>query len=125
MRVDGKIVGRAKVLQPILGHRLSGVAGGAGYFIFHDLGCAHVVEELGLFGQSFPFRPCGLEFLRSRDRGPLIFRNDGEEVAVANNFDDAGDVANRVLVDAFEVAPIAGGRTTRPCSMPGTLKSCM
>ena len=29
------------------------------------------------------------------------------------------------VIDAFELGADRGGRTTRPCSMPGTLKSCM
>ena len=40
--------------------------------------------------------------------------------------DEARDVLDRrPRRHLLSVAPRAGGRTTRPCSMPGTLKSCM
>ena len=67
-----------------------------------------MVEELLLFRQSFPLRPCGHELLRAFDRSPFILGHDGEEVSFADNLDDAGDAADGLFVDAFKTSADGG-----------------
>ena len=103
VRMDGKIVSRAELLNASFAHGIRSIAGTSGYFVFCYFRCADIVEELGLLRQSFPLRPRGLELLRSLDRRPLIFGHDTEEVAFANNFDDTGNAADGSLIDAFKL----------------------
>ena len=123
--MDGEVVGRLELLGAVACHRLGGVADLAGDLVLDHLGGAHMLPELGLIGQRFRFRPGGLELLRAADRVPFVGGDDAEEIALAHHLDDAGMFLTSASSTLSSLAPIAGGRTTRPCSMPGTRKSCM
>src|SRR5262249_1895823 len=103
VRVDGEVVGRLDELGSLLAHRRGGVAGVAGDLVLHHLGGAHVLPQLGLIGQRLRFRPRGLERGGAADRVPFLDRNDAEEIALAHDFDDAGNALERAVVDAFEL----------------------
>ena len=62
--------------------------------------CSH---SFACVGQRLRLRPCRLELLRRLDRGPLALGDDAEEIALAHDLDDAGNVLDRALVDAFEL----------------------
>ena len=101
--VDGEVVGGGDFLHALLAHRLGGVADIAGGLVAEHLARAHVLEQLGLLRQPFPFRPARLELARRLDRGPLGLRHHAEEIALAHDLHDAGDVLDRAFVDAFEL----------------------
>jgi hypothetical protein len=83
-----------------------------GDVVLGQLGPAHVLPELGLVGEPFPFRPGGLELPGALDRCPLALGDDGEEAALAH---DAGalDVLDGALVHSLE-GGADGGRANHP-----------
>ena len=100
--MDGEIIGRVELLGSLHHARSGDIADVAGDFVFRDFGSPHMLVELGLLGQPLPLRPRGLQIARAFDRGPFIFRDDGEEIALTHDLDDAGDVPDRAFVDALE-----------------------
>ena len=89
-----------------------------------DDAVAQVALEVVVPGQAAPLGPRRLELARRPHRRPLVVRHDGEEALDADDA-HAGKLRDRRLVDRDERGADAGGRITRPWSMPGTLKSWM
>ena len=72
-----------------------------------------------------PLQPASSPVSRPPDGAPLGFRNDTQEVAPAHHGDESRDVAKAAVVHTQQPGLDAeDGRTTRPCSMFGTLTSC-
>ena len=84
--------------------------------------CSH---SLAGSGRVSEFDHVGLEVARALIAAHSFCATTREEIALAHHLDDAGDVLDRALVDAFELGAHRGRADTRPCSMPGTRKSCM
>ena len=87
-----------------------------------------VVQRLLRRRQDRRHVPGDFQLLRGLDRIPLERRHDADEVPAADHAcaRDAADGAriNAHHLRAVEERPWPRGRTTRPCSMPGTLMCC-
>ena len=81
-----------------------------------------MVPKFFLVGKRLGFRPDCFQFTCGADCGPFVVRENAEEIAVADDFDNAGNVLDRGFVDAFEFPPSAGGRITLPYSIPSIRK---
>ena len=72
--------------------------------------------------EGFGFRPGCPQFAGNANGGPLGVRKTAEEIAVADDFDDAGNVLDRGFVNVLELAPRAltvGSRCHTACRRLG------
>src|SRR5208282_6905347 len=97
VRVDGKIIGRAQPFGGLSERRL-GVADVAGDIVLVDLGATDMLPQFALLRQAFPVGPARLKSLRRPDGAPLALGHDAEEIALAHNLDQAGNVLDRALI---------------------------
>ena len=84
-----------------------------------------MIVEARLRRQPGPGFHVDLQLVRRLHGLPLLLEDDADEVLLDDDLDEARHAADGALVDtARTVAPTVGGRTTRPCTIPGTRTLC-
>ncbi len=120
--VDGEVVGCADALGCLLESLLS-VADVAGHIVLADLGRPDVLPELALLWQAFPGGPARLEVLRGAWMAPhSLSATTPRKLPWRTTLTRPGMSLTEFSSTLCKLAPMAGGRTTRPCSMPGSLE---